>query len=99
MRTLKKTLAVTAICLLGGLSLTACEGKKQHNTDGMNTDGMNTDGMADGMIDGGPNGLDFEVFLVGLIKNDTSDSSLPTTIDDKTFTDSMDPATFAPLFP
>lgn len=97
MRTLKKMLAVAAICLLGGSGLTACHnGKKTGNTDGMHTDGMLNDG-GDGGGDGGQS-LEFEAFLVGLIQNDTTETALPTTIDDKTFTDSMDPATFAPLF-
>ena len=99
MRTLKKTLAVLALCVLGGSGLTAChDGKKNTGTDGMTGDMRTGDAGLDGGGDGGPQTLEFEAFLVGLIKNDTTDTALPTSIDDKTFTDSMDPATFAPLF-
>lgn len=46
---------------------------------------------------GGP--VEFADFVLSLINTQTADNTLPTTTEDKTFVDSMQPSKFAPLFP
>lgn len=98
MRTLRKTLAVLAICLVGGVGLAACENDDKANAPDLSPVGDAGPGGSTDMSGDAGGTLEFEAFVVGLIKNDTSDSSLPTTTEDKTFTDAMDPTIFAPLF-
>jgi hypothetical protein len=43
--------------------------------------------------------IEFEDFVLGLINTQTSNTSFPTTTEDKIFVDSMDPTKFNALFP
>jgi len=43
--------------------------------------------------------IEFEDFVLGLINTQTSNTTTPTTTEDKTFVDSMDPTKFKSLFP
>jgi hypothetical protein len=48
--------------------------------------------------DGGTTAKTLVEFVTDLIKNKTNETALPETIDDKTLTDTMDPAAFNALF-
>ncbi len=98
MRTLKKLLSVGAVCLLGAVSLSGCEDDKTGAPDLTLIGDAGGDAAGSDMSGDGGNTLEFEAFVLGLIQNDTNETALPTQTEDKTFTDSMDPTKFAPLF-
>lgn len=62
-------------------------------------DGMMPDAPTDTPVDGDAGPLDFADFVKGLIATETKPTTLPTTVDDKTFVDKQDQAQFKELFP
>jgi hypothetical protein len=80
--------------------LSACSSGKSHN-DGGGGDMVTVGGDLAGDMTGTGDmsgAEDFEVFVLNLIQTQTSATSLPTEFATMTFTDSMDPSKFAPLF-
>ena len=86
--------------------LSACSsGSKNHGDAGGGGNDMVTVAGDMVMVSGDMTGAgdmagaeDFEVFVLNLIQTQTSATSLPTDFASMTFTDSMDPSKFAPLF-
>ncbi len=94
-------LVFSLAALAGFVSYAGCgSGGGSPKGDGGMADGSGGMGGGDGM-DGGGGGapLEFSAFVLDLVNNQTKDDTLPVTIDDKTFVDSMSPTAFDSLFP
>jgi hypothetical protein len=97
MRT-KMMLKVAALSLTASLALMGCHSGGTKGDLAVVPDLLTVGDLANAdAVDGGGE-EDFEVFVLNLIQTQTSDSTLPTAIDGKMFTDSMNPAVFDPLF-
>ena len=95
MKTLKHLALAAALVVASGCGSSSTTPK----TDGAITTpdgGMVTpDGGTTG--DGGPTSIGLVDFVTGLVKNSTNATALPDTVDDKTITDTTDPAAFDSL--
>jgi hypothetical protein len=89
---------VAALLFLGLGSLAACEDTPPTKTTDLGPPTDFASGPDLARVDlSAP--IEFADFVLGLINTQTSDTTLPTTTEDKVFVDAMDPLKFAPLFP
>jgi hypothetical protein len=99
MRT-KTMLKLAALCLTASLGLTGCSSSKNKGDAGEPDFSGNVGDMTGPNADAADGGgeEDFEDFVIGLIQTQTAETTSPTAIDGKMFTDSMDPSKFSVLF-